>query len=178
MSTSTDINVEQWKIKQLVKRLGEARGNGTSMISLIIPPKDQIARVQKMLTDEYGTASNIKSRVNRPEMGWCCIVAQLSRTRARKERSTSTLSHSSQSTRPCTCATTGSTQTRWRSYSKTTTRLALLSWMGMDACLPRSLETTNTFCTNLMLTCQGSIVEGGNRLHALDVFVWRSVKIM
>lgn len=35
------------------------------MISLIIPPKDQISRVNKMLADEYGTASNIKSRVNR-----------------------------------------------------------------------------------------------------------------
>mmetsp|Transcript_109779 Transcript_109779/g.153830 ORF Transcript_109779/g.153830 Transcript_109779/m.153830 type:complete len:410 (+) Transcript_109779:125-1354(+) len=35
------------------------------MISLIIPPKDQISRVSKMLSDEYGTASNIKSRVNR-----------------------------------------------------------------------------------------------------------------
>lgn len=39
--------------------------NGTSMISLIIPPRDQIARISKMLADEYGTASNIKSRVNR-----------------------------------------------------------------------------------------------------------------
>jgi peptide chain release factor subunit 1 len=35
------------------------------MISLIIPPKGQLALVTKMLTDEYGTASNIKSRVNR-----------------------------------------------------------------------------------------------------------------
>ena len=35
------------------------------MISLIIPPKDQLSRVTKMLDDEYGTASNIKSRVNR-----------------------------------------------------------------------------------------------------------------
>lgn len=35
------------------------------MISLIIPPKDQIPRVSKMLADEFGTASNIKSRVNR-----------------------------------------------------------------------------------------------------------------
>ena len=35
------------------------------MISLIIPPKDQIARISKMLADEFGTASNIKSRVNR-----------------------------------------------------------------------------------------------------------------
>lgn len=35
------------------------------MISLIIPPRDQISRVAKMLADEFGTASNIKSRVNR-----------------------------------------------------------------------------------------------------------------
>lgn len=39
--------------------------NGTSMISLIIPPKDQITRIAKLLAEEYGTASNIKSRVNR-----------------------------------------------------------------------------------------------------------------
>lgn len=60
-----DKAVEQWKIKKLIKTLQEARGNGTSMISLIIPPKDQISRVGKMLGDELGTASNIKSRVNR-----------------------------------------------------------------------------------------------------------------
>lgn len=35
------------------------------MISLIMPPKTQISLTNKMLTDEYGTASNIKSRVNR-----------------------------------------------------------------------------------------------------------------
>ncbi|PTB79357.1 peptide chain release factor eRF/aRF subunit 1 [Trichoderma longibrachiatum ATCC 18648] len=58
-------NIEIWKIKKLIKRLEAARGNGTSMISLIIPPKDQISRVAKMLAEEYGTASNIKSRVNR-----------------------------------------------------------------------------------------------------------------
>ncbi|KAI8917822.1 peptide chain release factor eRF1/aRF1 [Powellomyces hirtus] len=60
-----DKNVELWKMKRLIKGLEAARGNGTSMISLIIPPKDQISRVAKMLADEYGTASNIKSRVNR-----------------------------------------------------------------------------------------------------------------
>lgn len=61
----TDKNIEIWKIKRLIKGLEEARGNGTSMISLIMPPKDQVSRVQKMLGDEYGTASNIKNRVNR-----------------------------------------------------------------------------------------------------------------
>jgi len=60
-----DRNVQMWKIKKLIKSLESARGNGTSMISLIIPPKDQISRVAKMLADEFGTASNIKSRVNR-----------------------------------------------------------------------------------------------------------------
>ncbi|GBB85134.1 hypothetical protein RclHR1_01170018 [Rhizophagus clarus] len=62
---ATDRNVEIWKVKKLIKSLEAARGNGTSMISLIIPPKDQIPRIAKMLADEYGTASNIKSRVNR-----------------------------------------------------------------------------------------------------------------
>jgi len=40
-STATeaaDKNVEIWKVKKLIKSLEAARGNGTSMISLIIPP--------------------------------------------------------------------------------------------------------------------------------------------
>lgn len=60
-----DKQVEMWKVKKLIKSLQAARGNGTSMISLIIPPRDQVSRISKMLADEYGTASNIKSRVNR-----------------------------------------------------------------------------------------------------------------
>jgi len=96
-------NIQMWKVKKLIKSLDAARGYvlnlhyltipigvdraldraGTSMISLIIPPKvrrspvfahpltsvhplqDQISRASAMLTQEYGTASNIKSRVNR-----------------------------------------------------------------------------------------------------------------
>ncbi|CAO3591623.1 unnamed protein product [Absidia cylindrospora] len=61
----TDQNIEIWKMKKLIKNLEAARGNGTSIISLIIPPKSQISMSAKMLADEYGTASNIKSRVNR-----------------------------------------------------------------------------------------------------------------
>uniref|UniRef100_A0A8C9QKI8 Eukaryotic peptide chain release factor subunit 1 n=1 Tax=Spermophilus dauricus TaxID=99837 RepID=A0A8C9QKI8_SPEDA len=56
--------LEIWKIKKFIKTLEPARGNGTSMMSLIIPPKDQISGVAKMLADEFGTASNIKSQVN------------------------------------------------------------------------------------------------------------------
>jgi len=60
---NTDIEI--WKIRNLNKILSTVKGNGTSMISLIIPPGDQISRVNKMLTEEYSTAVNIKSRVNR-----------------------------------------------------------------------------------------------------------------
>jgi peptide subunit release factor 1 (eRF1) len=37
-------NIEIWKVKKLIKRLEAARGNGTSMISLIIrmsPPRSE-----------------------------------------------------------------------------------------------------------------------------------------
>jgi peptide chain release factor subunit 1 len=60
-----DQQIEIFKVKKLIKNLEAARGNGTSMISLIIPPGDQISRVNRMLSDEYGTASNIRSRINR-----------------------------------------------------------------------------------------------------------------
>ena len=42
--TASDKNVEIWKVKKLIKSLQLARGNGTSMISLIIPPGDQVLR--------------------------------------------------------------------------------------------------------------------------------------
>ncbi len=52
-------------MKKFVLMMINFYSNGTSMISLIIPPRDQIPRIARMLVDEYGTASNIKSRVNR-----------------------------------------------------------------------------------------------------------------
>ena len=58
-------NIEKFKIKRLIKELSNYKGNGTSMISLIIPTGYQISIISKMLTIELGTASNIKSRVNR-----------------------------------------------------------------------------------------------------------------
>jgi len=57
--------LELWKFRRLLGWLGSARGNGTSMISLVIGQGDQTSRVAKMLVEEYGTASNIKSRTNR-----------------------------------------------------------------------------------------------------------------
>ncbi len=35
-ATEAEKNLEIWKVKKLIKRLEAARGNGTSMISLII----------------------------------------------------------------------------------------------------------------------------------------------
>lgn len=63
--SGVDKNVEMWKIRRLIKSLEAARGNGTSMISLIMAPREQISKMSKLLGDEHGTASNIKSRVNR-----------------------------------------------------------------------------------------------------------------
>mgnify|MGYP001385056611 CR=1 FL=1 len=45
---SSDKNVEMWKVKKLIKSLQAARGNGTSMISLIIPPGDQVSTSMDM----------------------------------------------------------------------------------------------------------------------------------
>ncbi|CAK9861986.1 unnamed protein product [Sphagnum jensenii] len=72
----TDKNIEIWKIKKLIKALESARGNGTSMISLIMPLRDQVSRVTKMLGDEFATASNIKNRVNRQSVLGAITSAQ------------------------------------------------------------------------------------------------------
>ncbi|VVA15891.1 PREDICTED: eukaryotic [Prunus dulcis] len=71
-----DKNIELWKIKKLIKGLEAARGNGTSMISLIVPPRDKIHQVVKMLSEELGSASNIKSRVNRQSVQGAIASAQ------------------------------------------------------------------------------------------------------
>jgi peptide chain release factor subunit 1 len=56
---------EDWKIKKLIKALDSVQGNGTSLITLIIPPGTQISQFTKLMNEEVGTASDIKSRVNR-----------------------------------------------------------------------------------------------------------------
>lgn len=61
----TDKYIEIWRLKKLVKTLESAKGNGTSMISLIISPNDQISQLTKLLGDEFSNAAKIKSRVNR-----------------------------------------------------------------------------------------------------------------
>lgn len=57
--------IKAFKVKRLIKKLDSARGEGTSMISVIIGPNKKIADFQKQLLDQYGNAENIKDRVNR-----------------------------------------------------------------------------------------------------------------
>ncbi len=65
MDQKTDELVEQWRVRKLIKVLDAARGNGTSVITLAVPPQDQVSRVIKKLQDESAQASNIQCRVNR-----------------------------------------------------------------------------------------------------------------
>lgn len=52
------------RMKNKIKDLEGCEGNGTSMISLFIPPGNaQLLRANKMVTEELGVATNIKSRV-------------------------------------------------------------------------------------------------------------------
>jgi peptide chain release factor subunit 1 len=49
-------HIEMWKIKKLIYKLENCKGNGTSMVTLVIPPKDDIGRQNKLLTQELSTA--------------------------------------------------------------------------------------------------------------------------
>eukprot|EP00928_Gymnodinium_smaydae_P003222 TRINITY_DN1114_c0_g1_i1.p1 TRINITY_DN1114_c0_g1~~TRINITY_DN1114_c0_g1_i1.p1 ORF type:complete len:459 (+),score=135.45 TRINITY_DN1114_c0_g1_i1:74-1378(+) len=65
MASEDETAIEQWKVRRLIRTLDAARGNGTSAITLILSGKQDINLTNKMLTEEAGTASCIKSRVNR-----------------------------------------------------------------------------------------------------------------
>jgi peptide chain release factor subunit 1 len=62
METSS---VEKIRYKRLLQTIRSHRGDGTSMITLLIPNKKELHQVNTTLNEEYGTAANIKSRVNR-----------------------------------------------------------------------------------------------------------------
>ncbi len=50
ISVEQNKHIETWKIKRLINKLETTKGNGTSMVTLVIPPKDDINRSSKMLT--------------------------------------------------------------------------------------------------------------------------------
>ena len=58
-------NLEMFKLKKLIQDLDQMHGLGTSMITLIINYKDQINQFSKMISEEIGKATNIKSSITR-----------------------------------------------------------------------------------------------------------------
>jgi len=58
-------HIEMWKVKRLIKTLDESRGNGTSMVTLVIPPKENIGNAMSLLGNEFSQAANIKSKQTR-----------------------------------------------------------------------------------------------------------------
>jgi len=58
-------SVSRFKLKRTLEMLASKEGRGTELISLYVPPDRRIHEVMTNLREEYGTASNIKSRVTR-----------------------------------------------------------------------------------------------------------------
>jgi len=58
-------SVSRFKLKRTLETLASKEGRGTELISLYVPPERRIHEVMTNLREEYGTASNIKSRVTR-----------------------------------------------------------------------------------------------------------------
>jgi len=67
---------QQIKLKRLIKKLNDYEGSGTSMISLLIPGNDKLHTITSLLTTEYGSASNIKNRVNRQSVEDAIVSVQ------------------------------------------------------------------------------------------------------
>lgn len=59
-----DKDLEFWRFKRLIQKVKSVKGDGTSLVSEIIPSGKNITDATD-IAKELGTASNIKSRVNR-----------------------------------------------------------------------------------------------------------------
>jgi len=49
-------HIEMYKIKRLIKKLDNSKGNGTSMVSLYIPAKESLVKVTQRLVQEQSGA--------------------------------------------------------------------------------------------------------------------------
>jgi peptide chain release factor subunit 1 len=56
---------DKYEFKKKLEELRNKKGRGTELISLYLPPDKPISEVTSQLKDEYGQASNIKSKVTR-----------------------------------------------------------------------------------------------------------------
>src|SRR3990172_1749702 len=65
MSASSSDSVSRYRLKRTLEMLASKEGRGTELITLYVPPERRIHEVMANLREEYGTASNIKSRTTR-----------------------------------------------------------------------------------------------------------------
>jgi peptide chain release factor subunit 1 len=58
-------SLKDYRLRKILDTLAEKRGRGTELISVYVPTGRQTSDVMTNLRDEYGKASNIKSRITR-----------------------------------------------------------------------------------------------------------------
>lgn len=63
-------------MKKTLAELAAASGDGTSMITMLLPPRFQLSRAAGKLTEELGVASNIKKTANRNSVKEAIVSAQ------------------------------------------------------------------------------------------------------
>ena len=76
MSVSKSDSLERYKTRKLLEELAGKKGYGTELISLYIPQGKQISDVQNYLKQEYGTATNIKSKTTQKNVQSSIVVIQ------------------------------------------------------------------------------------------------------
>lgn len=59
------MDTENWKLKRVICNLKSQSGDGTSMITLLIPPYDPISKFTKIICSEKSSCTQIKDRTNR-----------------------------------------------------------------------------------------------------------------
>lgn len=68
---SESVSLRKFRLKKLIDELKSKRGYHTELISLYIPPNKVLSDVTNQLNQEYGTASNIKSKTTRKNVLDC-----------------------------------------------------------------------------------------------------------
>jgi peptide chain release factor subunit 1 len=76
MSKLKSKSLERYKTRKLLEELAEKKGYGTELISLYIPQGKQISDVQNYLKQEYGTATNIKSKTTQKNVQSSIVALQ------------------------------------------------------------------------------------------------------
>ncbi|WP_287587547.1 peptide chain release factor aRF-1 [Candidatus Borrarchaeum sp.] len=76
MSKSKSKSLERYKTRKLLEELAEKKGYGTELISLYIPQGKQISDVSNYLKQEYGTATNIKSKTTQKNVQSAIVTIQ------------------------------------------------------------------------------------------------------